>query len=149
MERIYLASYLFYSLYCTVMPSGFVQHYVRLIILPLSQQVTYISSVNTTDYVSAFACLHFALADTWVLSFIEELCITKMSSVNSFAKVLNPWKGSVYIIIHRQTLSLYHNFSVWLVWNSHKFTLGELKTWTTNNSFTNNIYIYIYIYIYI
>ena len=44
------------------------QLYVRLSILSLSHQVTYVSSWIITHYVSAFNCLHFALPDTRVLT---------------------------------------------------------------------------------
>ena len=37
-----------------------------------------------------------------------------MLGINSSTRVLNLWEGSVYIVIHRQTVSLYHNSSVWL-----------------------------------
>ena len=56
----------------------------------------------------------FALLDARVLNLLEELCIMLMVAVNSFAAVLNSREGSVYIVIHRQTLWLYHNFSVWI-----------------------------------
>ena len=55
------------------------------------------------------------LSDTGVLNSIEELCITQMAAVNSFIRVLKPSAGrSVYNIIHRQTVSLYHNSSMGL-----------------------------------
>ena len=34
----------------------------------------------------------------------EELCIMRVAVVYSFARVLNPRRGSVYIVIHRQTI---------------------------------------------
>ena len=67
---------------------------VRLSILPLSQQMTYISLGVLTHYVLAFACFHFALPDTRVLNSLEELCIMWMAAVNSFTRVLNPLEGS-------------------------------------------------------
>ena len=38
----------------------------------------------------------------------------RVAAVNSFARFLNSWEGSVYIVIYRQTVLLYHNFSVGL-----------------------------------
>ena len=64
--------------------------YVMLCILPLNPQSTYISSGITILYVSALACLHFALPDTKVLNSLEELCIMRVAAINSFARVLNP-----------------------------------------------------------
>ena len=42
-------------------------------------------------------CLHFALSDTRVLNSLEELSITQVAAVNSFARVLNNRKGSVCV----------------------------------------------------
>ena len=41
-------------------------------------------------YVVAFVCLHYALPDTRVVNPLEELCITRVAVVNSFARVINP-----------------------------------------------------------
>ena len=90
------------------------QLYVKLSIILLSYLLTYISSVIIRHFVVALVCLHFALLDTRVLNSYEELCITQVAAINSFARELNPWWESVYIVIHRQTVSLYHNSSVWL-----------------------------------
>ena len=58
---------------------------------------------------AAFVCLHFyTLPDTRVLSSFEELCIMRVAAENSITRALNPH------VIHRQTVSLYHNSSVWL-----------------------------------
>ena len=54
------------------------------------------------------------LSATRVLNSFEELCITLAAADNSFASVLNPPCGSVYIVIHRQTVLFYQNSSVWL-----------------------------------
>ena len=63
----------------------------------------------------AFICFYiFALLDTRVLILLEELCITWLAAINFCTKVLNPQEGSIYIVIHRQTVLLYHNSSVWL-----------------------------------
>ena len=51
------------------------------------------------------------LSDTEGLKLLEELCITQVATINSFAKVLTQPGGSVYIVIHRQTISLYYNSS--------------------------------------
>ena len=63
--------------------------YVRLSIITLSHQSTYVSSGIIRHYVLAFACLHFALPDTIVVNSYKELCITLVAAVNSFARVLN------------------------------------------------------------
>ena len=93
---------------------------------------------NYNAYVLAFLCLHFALSDTRVLNLLEELCITRVTAVNSFTWV-NPWEGSVYIVILRQTVSLYHNSSVWMDmkdasswnWNLADFTLDMVFHYLT------------------
>ena len=56
------------------------QLYVRLCIIPLNHQSTYISSEIMRHYVVAFACLHFALPNNRGLNSYEELCITQSSS---------------------------------------------------------------------
>ena len=72
-----------------------------------------VSSGIITHYVLAFVCLHFAVSDTGVINLLEELCIMRVAVVNSFARVLNTREESVYIVIHRQIVSLYLNSSVW------------------------------------
>ena len=118
------------------------QLYIRLNIIPLSQLAIYVSSGIIRHYVIAFVCLHFALQDTRVLNSLEELCITRVAAVNSFARMLNPRWGSVYIDIHWQTVSLYHNSSVWL-------NAKDSSNWDQNlpNFTLGLVYIYIYIYI--
>ena len=86
------------------------QLYIRLSIIPLSQQSTY-DSLGIRHRVVDFGCLHFALLDNRVLHSCEKLCITRVTAFNIFARVLS----CVYIDIHIQTVSLYHNLSVWLV----------------------------------
>ncbi len=71
------------------------QLYVRLSIIPLSHLVTYNSLGIIRYYVIAFVCLRFALPDPRVLNSHEELCITRVAAVNSFARVLNS-RGRVY-----------------------------------------------------
>ena len=96
-------------------------------------------------HVLAFVCLHFPPSDTRVLNSLEKLYITWVAAVNSFARGLNPQEGSVYIIIHRDTVSLYHIFSVWL-------DTPDASSWDRNlpNDTQDMVtYIYIYIYIYI
>ena len=56
----------------------------------------------------------YTLPDTRVLNSFEELCIMRATVVNSFTRVLNPNGGSVYIVIHRQTVSLYHNIYIYI-----------------------------------
>ena len=67
---------------------------------------------------------------------LEELCITRIAAVNSFARVLNPREGSVNIVIHRQTVSLYHNTLEWL---------DPLDSSSWDRKLPNFHYIYIYI----
>ena len=84
----------------------------------------------------AFICLYFALPDTRVFNSLEELYIIRVAAIISFAKVLNPQEWSIYIVIHRQTVLLYHNSSVRLDtqdasnwdWNPPNFTL-DLVSW--------------------
>ena len=73
-------------------------------ILPLSYFDDLRQLGNLTHYVKAFVCLHFTLSDSGVLNSLEELCITRVATVDSFARVLNPREGSVYIFIHKQTV---------------------------------------------
>ena len=61
----------------------------------------------------------YTLNDYRELSSLEEPRITQVATVNSFARELNPTPclagrlvGSIYIIIHKQTVSLYPNSSV-------------------------------------
>ena len=133
-KKIYVCLYVYIYIYCHPQPDCFVglqlisvarhagrfkpgskptQLYVGLNILPNSHQAIYISLGIMTHYVLAFVCLHFVLPDTGVLYSFVELCIRKVAAVNSFARELNPRKGSVYIVIYRPTVSLYHNSSVW------------------------------------
>ena len=51
----------------------------------------------------AFAWLDFALQGTRVFNSYEELYITWVAAVNTFAKVLTPTRGSVYIYIYIYT----------------------------------------------
>ena len=66
------------------------QLYVRLSIIPLSQQSTYVSIGIISHNVVDFAGLHFPLSVTRVLNSFKELCITRVAAVNSFARVVNP-----------------------------------------------------------
>ena len=56
-----------------------------------------------------FCSLKYPSAD-----FLEEICIRRVAAIISLARVLNHREGSVYIVIHGRTVSLYNNFSVWL-----------------------------------
>ena len=49
--------------------------YIKLSILPLSHQVTYVSLGIVRHCIVAFVCLHFALPDTKVVNSFIELCI--------------------------------------------------------------------------
>ena len=64
------------------------QLYIRLSIISLSQQSTYVRSGIIRHYVIAFACLHLALLDTRVLNSYEELWIVRVAVINSPARVL-------------------------------------------------------------
>ena len=64
------------------------QLYVRLGIILLSHQPTYVSSGIIRHYVVAFVCLHFALSDTRGLNLFEELCTSRVEAVDFFARVL-------------------------------------------------------------
>ena len=103
------------------------QLYVRLSIIPLSQLSTYVTLVIIRHYVVAFACLHFALTDTRVVNSYEELCITRVAVVNSFARVLNPRGERIYC--HPQT---------------DCFVVSKLIS-VARQAGRFNIYIYIYI----
>ena len=71
------------------------------------------SAQEYNHFVSTFDYFHFTLSDTGLPNSLEELCITQLAAINSFFWVLNPREGSVYIVIYRQAVSLYHNSSVW------------------------------------
>ena len=58
-----------------------IQLYVRLTIIPLSLQSTYVSSGIIRHYVIPFPCVHFTLPDTRELNLYEELCITRVAAV--------------------------------------------------------------------
>ena len=49
-----------------------------------------------------------------MLNSLEGFSITRVVAVNSSAIALNPREVSEYIVIHKETVSLYHNSSVWL-----------------------------------
>ena len=82
--------------------SELAQLYVRLSIIPISPLVNYVSSGIIRYYVVTFVCLHFALSEIRVLNSLDELCITRLTAVNSFARVLNP-QGRERIYCHPQT----------------------------------------------
>ena len=126
--------------------------------------VTYVRLGIIMHFVLAFICLHFMLSDTGVLNSLEELCIMLVAAVNSFIRVLNPQGGGVYIVIRRQTVSLYHNSSVWLNmqdalswdWNPPNFTLDLVSyfsaistTYISSGIITHFVLAFVYIYIYI
>ena len=80
------------------------QIYVRLCILLISQQMTYGSSGIIRHYVVAFICLQFGLLNTRVLNSLEELCITVVAAVNSFARVFTtPRKGWISSVLRKNT----------------------------------------------
>ena len=57
------------------------------------------------------------------------------------------WDIYIYIIIHRQTVSLYHNYSVVAI-HTRFPKLGSKRGWLKRQSKILLLYIYIYIYIY-
>ena len=62
---------------------------------------------------AAFVYIFYTLSATRVLNSFEELCIMLAAAGNSFDREFNP-HGGAYIVIHRQTVSLCQNSSVWL-----------------------------------
>ena len=131
------------------------QIYVRLNVLPFSQQVTYISLGITAHYVSAFTCLYFALPGTRVLNSLEELCIMWVAAINSFTNVLNPLEGSLYMY-HPQTDCFVVSQLFSMARLTKHFRLGskppQLYFRLSMLPFSHQatyIYIYIYICIYV
>ena len=55
----------------------------------------------------------YTLPDIRALNSFEELCIMRVAAINSFARVLNP-RRVAYVVIHRLTVSSYHNSPVWV-----------------------------------
>ena len=115
------------------------QLYFRLSIIPLSQHAIHVSSGNIRHY-----------AVTLVLFYILLYWIPR-SSIHWKSFALCEWQplipslecstldeGSVYIVIHRQTVSLYHNSSVYIYIYIYKYRYILPTTLQ---------YIYIYIYI--
>ena len=58
------------------------QFYIRLSIIALCHQLTYVSLGIIRHYVIAFACLHFTLPDTRALNLFEENDIALEAAVN-------------------------------------------------------------------
>ena len=91
-----------------------IQFYVRLCIIPLSQQANHVSSGIIRHYIVPFVCLHFCLSGYQSAQFIGRALYYANSSRKIRRQSVQPPWGGVYIVIHRQTVSLYHNSSVWL-----------------------------------
>ena len=109
------------------------QLYVRLSIIFLIYQSTYVSLGIINHYVVAFVCLHFTLTDTRVLNSHKELCITRVEAVNYFAP-----GGHIYC--HPQTDRFVVSQFISVARNAGRFKLGSKPA---------QLYvIYIYIYIY-
>ena len=75
------------------------------------------SNAGIDAYESNFFCLHFALLDAGVFNSLEEFCIKWVATVIFIRPSAQPSKQTgrnVYNVIHRQTVSLYLNSSVWL-----------------------------------
>ena len=85
--------------------------------------------MNFNAYFLIFPLFTFTLTATGMLCSLEDLY--KWQALIPSWKFLTLPKGSIYIVIHRQTVSLYHNSSEWLdTWdgsswdrNSANFTL--------------------------
>ena len=74
------------------------QLYIRLSIIPLSQQSTKVSSGIRTHYVIAFVCLEFALPDTSVFNSYEELCIREWQPLIPSPECSTPRVRGAYIL---------------------------------------------------
>ena len=93
------------------------QLYVWLRIRPLDQQAYQLGNYkvlcsNSCSSVRLFT--FYTLPDTRVLNSFEELCIMRAAAENSFAGVLNTHEGGYILSFTDNTVSLYHNSSVWL-----------------------------------
>ena len=130
------------------------QLYIRLNILPLSQQSTYVSSRIIRHFVVAFACLHFALPDTRLLnSYKEHIYIYIIFSPNITDSI------SPIFINHCPSLTVTRKDLNQLVAHFLLFTMNKFGLFISLIKFctSNKIYIYIcifihmciYIYIYI
>ena len=58
---------------------------------------------------AAFVYIFYTLSATRVLNSYEELCITLGAADNSFARVLNPHGGSVYIELSGEGINCCHS----------------------------------------
>ena len=87
---------------------------VRLSIILLSQQAKHGSSGIIRHCVVAFVCLHFCLTGYQSAQFVRRALHYASGSRKFLRQSAQPPWASVYIAIHRQTVSLYHNSSVWL-----------------------------------
>ena len=67
-------------------------------------------------FVLTFICLYFVLLDIGVLSSLKELCIMQVAAINFICQSADPpsLQDSVYIVLCRQTVQLYHDSTVWL-----------------------------------
>ena len=81
------------------------QLYVRLNNILLSQQANVTTGI-IKHYIVAFVYLRFCLPDTRVLSSFEELLHYASGSCKFLRQSAQPPWGNVYIVIHRQTVSL-------------------------------------------
>ena len=90
------------------------QLYVRFSIIPISQQVNDVRSGIIRHYVVAPVCLHFCLTRYESAQFIRRVFHYASVSRQFLRQSAQAPLGSVYIVIHRQTVSLSRNSSVWL-----------------------------------
>ena len=106
----------------------------HLDILPQSQPQPQHKQRNFRHNVLFFLCLHMSLTTTRVLNSFEELCITWVA-IGNFSwecSTARDGVGSIYIVTHRQTVSLYLNTSVWLdMWDVsiRNIPVETIKSW--------------------
>ena len=97
-------------------------------------------------YVLTFVCLHFTLSDTEMVNSLEKLCITRVATINSFNKVLNPrssctdntefWITHTHTHTHSLSLSLSLSLS-----HAHSLSLSLSLSFTIQ---TVLIFMYVY-----
>ena len=90
------------------------QLYVRLSIVPLSPTDDPRQVGNYKALCSSFRLFTFCLTGYQSAQFIRRALHYASGNRKFLRQSAQPQWGSVYIVIHRQTVSLYHNSSVWL-----------------------------------
>ena len=129
------------------------QLYVRLSIIPLSQQANHVSSGIIRHLIVAFVCLHLYLTGYQSAQIVRRPLHYASESRKFLHHSAQPQWRSVYIVIYRQTVSLYHNSSVWLDTyintSTHSCTyvcMSRYESICICVSVCVHVYIYIYIY---